>query len=70
MGIIKYCNPGSVGQPRDGNYKASYAILNNNKDFEIYRVEYDYKETQEHMKKIGFEEYFYKNLEYGLKIGD
>ncbi|WP_096018327.1 metallophosphoesterase family protein [Campylobacter lanienae] len=67
---IKYCNPGSVGQPRDGNYKASYAILNNNKDFEIYRVEYDYKETQEHMKKVGFEEYFYKNLEYGLKIGD
>ena len=66
---IKYCNPGSVGQPRDGNYRASYAILNNSGDFEIHRVEYDYQETQRKMAEAGFNEYFYKNLEYGLPIG-
>ena len=59
----------AVGQPRDGNYRASYAILNNSGDFEIHRVEYDYQETQRKMAEAGFNEYFYKNLEYGLPIG-
>ena len=66
---IKYCNPGAVGQPRDGNYKASYATLNDNGNFEIHRINYDYKKTQDLMRKAGFDEYFYKNLAYGLKIG-
>lgn len=64
-----YCNPGSVGQPRDGNRKASFAIWKNN-TFEIHRVEYDYIETQAQMKSKKFDKYFYQNLEFGLKIGD
>ncbi|MFX1514963.1 MAG: metallophosphoesterase family protein [Promethearchaeota archaeon] len=36
------CNPGSVGQPRDGDPRASYALYNiNTRDVEIHRVEYD-----------------------------
>ena len=35
-------NPGSVGQPRDGNNKASFAFLDvPNKEVTIHRVEYD-----------------------------
>ena len=33
-------NPGSVGQPRDGNPRASYALYNGEK-FIIKRVKYD-----------------------------
>lgn len=34
-------NPGSVGQPRDYNPKASYAVLEDSTRVEFYRVEYD-----------------------------
>jgi len=35
-------NPGSVGQPRDGDPRASYAILNTESmEFEVKRVKYD-----------------------------
>lgn len=36
------CNPGSVGQPRDGDPKASYVIYDTiNDDLEFHRVDYD-----------------------------
>lgn len=39
-------NPGSVGQPRDGDNKASFALLDvDNKEATIYRVEYDIDEV-------------------------
>ncbi|WP_331235314.1 metallophosphoesterase family protein [Natronorarus salvus] len=39
-GIV--CNPGSVGQPRDGDPRAAYAIVDlDTKDVEERRVEYD-----------------------------
>ncbi len=63
-----YCNPGSVGQPRDKNNKASFAVFDGN-DFKIIRVDYDIECTQLKMKECGFDEYFYKNLQFGLKIG-
>lgn len=34
-------NPGAVGQPRDGDWRASYAILYEDGKVEFYRVEYD-----------------------------
>lgn len=37
-------NPGSVGQPRDGDPRAAYAIIENNK-IELKRVEYPVEET-------------------------
>lgn len=40
-------NPGSVGQPRDSDNRASFAILDtDNKVFQIYRVHYPFEEQQ------------------------
>lgn len=47
-------NPGSVGQPRDGNNKASFCILDNKKlKAEIIRVDYDIKKAADKIKEIG-----------------
>lgn len=63
-----YCNPGSVGQPRDFDPKASFAVLTTN-GFLLHRVEYDYRRLQEKMKTAGFSPYFYENLAKGARIG-
>jgi len=39
-----WCNPGSVGQPRDGDPRASFAVFDG-LNFTIERVEYDVSET-------------------------
>ena len=65
---ILYCNPGSVGQPRDGNCKASLATFDG-KQFSIHRVAYDIENTQNKMREAGFSEYYFKNLSKGLPIG-
>ncbi len=39
-------NPGSVGQPRDGDPRASYVIYDSQDGFEFRRVEYNVGETQ------------------------
>ena len=42
LGSILIGNPGSVGQPRDGDPKASYAILEPSETtFQIHRIAYD-----------------------------
>lgn len=47
-------NPGSVGQPRDGNPAAAYAILDcDNNTFEHRRVRYDVQVTQARMREAG-----------------
>ena len=39
-GIV--CNPGSVGQPRDGNYRAAYAVVDlDERSVDEHRVGYD-----------------------------
>ena len=63
-----YCNPGSVGQPRDGDPKASFAILDE-MNFTLHRVEYDIEKIQAKMKTAGFTPYFYENLSIGSRIG-
>lgn len=63
-----YCNPGSVGQPRDGDPRASFAIFDK-LNFSLRRVEYDFKSLQQEMKNAGFEKYFYENLSIGARIG-
>ena len=53
-------NPGSVGQPRDGDARASFAIWDADRArIEFYRVEYDVKRTQERMRAA---EDYYLNL--------
>lgn len=47
-------NPGSVGQPRDGDPRASYGIYDNEaRIFYHYRVEYDIATTQKRMMEAG-----------------
>lgn len=40
LGDIQVVNPGSVGQPRDGDWRASYAIIEDGR-VSLKRVEYD-----------------------------
>ncbi len=47
-------NPGSVGQPRDHNSQASYAILDPDElTWELRRVDYDIESVQQRIKKSG-----------------
>lgn len=47
-------NPGGVGQPRDGNPQASYAIYDEGEHILYhFRVEYDIKATQRRMAELG-----------------
>ncbi|MDA8092036.1 MAG: metallophosphoesterase family protein [Nitrospiraceae bacterium] len=58
-------NPGSVGQPRDGDPRASYLLLNGSRA-EIVRVQYDFSETQRKMRAAGLPPPFVERLQRGL----
>lgn len=45
-------NPGSIGQPRDGDPRAAYAVIDNGK-VELRRVQYDIDATLQHMRESG-----------------
>jgi predicted phosphodiesterase len=60
-------NPGSVGQPRDGNPAASYLILDAEPLTVTYRrVAYNVEETQALMRERGLPERLAKRLTYGV----
>ncbi len=60
-------NPGSVGQPRDGDPRASYAIHDGDEgSLRLYRVGYDIRATQERMQALGLPERLISRLEHGL----
>jgi diadenosine tetraphosphatase ApaH/serine/threonine PP2A family protein phosphatase len=59
-------NPGSVGQPRDGDPRASYGILDTSElIFTLHRMQYDIKATQLRMIEAGLPEWLYERLEIG-----
>ncbi len=59
-------NPGSVGQPRDGDWRAAFAILNSEQyTMDYYRTPYDLPTTQQKMRKAGLPDALIKRLEYG-----
>jgi diadenosine tetraphosphatase ApaH/serine/threonine PP2A family protein phosphatase len=59
-------NPGSVGQPRDGDPRASYAILDvENMTWEFHRVAYPVEITQERMRARGLPRRLIERLEIG-----
>ena len=46
-------NPGSVGQPRDRDPRAAYAVFDTEKlTIKFYRVPYDIQSVQERMRKV------------------
>lgn len=59
-------NPGSVGQPRDGNPEAAYAVIDTEQALiEFRRVAYDVASIQKRMQELGFPERLIKRLGYG-----
>jgi diadenosine tetraphosphatase ApaH/serine/threonine PP2A family protein phosphatase len=59
-------NPGSVGQPRDGNPAASYLVLDTDADVvEFRRVPYDVDATQKAMRDAGLPPRLAERLRYG-----
>lgn len=63
---LLYCNPGSVGQPRDWDNRASYALYDGTQ-CSIVRVPYNYIMVGELMEKAGFSNYYYGCLYDGSK---
>jgi predicted phosphodiesterase len=58
-------NAGSVGQPRDGDPRACYAIADDN-GIELVRVAYDMQATQKKMSDAGLPQFLIERLSYGL----
>ncbi|MFQ5614241.1 MAG: metallophosphoesterase family protein [Anaerolineae bacterium] len=59
-------NPGSVGQPRDGDARAAYGILDTEKGtFEHRRVTYPIGKTQEQMKEQDFPARLVNRIAFG-----
>ncbi|MEW6009229.1 MAG: metallophosphoesterase family protein [Candidatus Omnitrophota bacterium] len=59
-------NVGSVGQPRDGNWRAAYCIFDSEKrEVYIKRIEYDIKTTQKKILKAGLPEFLATRLSFG-----
>jgi predicted phosphodiesterase len=61
-------NPGSVGQPRDGNRRASYAIYDGH-SIQFRRVSYNLKKTQKKLAKISISPSLKKSLIQRLENG-
>ena len=59
-------NPGSVGQPRDGDWRAGFALLDGeNRRVEYIRTTYDLKKTQQKMIKGGLPDLLARRLAVG-----
>jgi len=60
-------NPGSVGQPRDGDPRAAYVLLDTEKmEIKLRRVEYDINRTAEDMRKERFPDFLIRRLYEGV----
>ncbi|OCW56906.1 phosphoesterase [Hoeflea olei] len=62
-----FCNPGSVGQPRDGDPRAAYAIWHKG-DVTLHRVAYDIERTIAVMAERGYEPFLARGLPLGAQI--
>jgi predicted phosphodiesterase len=56
----QYCNPGSVGQPRDFDPRAAFAVYD--KEITLHRVAYDINAVGGLMDAAGFNDYYYGGL--------
>jgi len=59
-------NPGGVGQPRDGDWRAAYALINTDEEppnnVEFQRVEYDVEETARKIIEAGLPRFLAERL--------
>jgi putative phosphoesterase len=58
-----YCNPGSVGQPRDNDPRAAFAVVDNG--ITLHRIEYNMQIVFDLMEQAGFDDYYYGALKTG-----
>jgi predicted phosphodiesterase len=59
-------NPGSVGQPRDGNARAGFAIADlDRRTVEFWRIPYDIERVQNRMAQAGLPEPLILRLSFG-----
>lgn len=59
-------NPGSIGQPRDGDPRAAFAIADADRgEVEFWRVSYEVESVQERMEKAGLPEPLILRLSFG-----
>jgi len=66
MGRKYFVNVGSAGQPRDGDWRASYAVYDvENQEVQIRRVEYDVETTQDKIIEAGLPEMLAHRLSLG-----
>ncbi|MGD9495551.1 MAG: metallophosphoesterase [Armatimonadota bacterium] len=66
-GRLYLINPGAVGQPRDGNERASYAVYDvETGQVSVRRVEYDIAKTVQQMQAAGLPEAMYARLWLGV----
>jgi putative phosphoesterase len=60
-----YCNPGSVGQPRDNDARSAFAVYDG--EITLHRIEYNMQIVFDLMDKAGFSDYYYGGLKTGAK---
>ncbi len=65
---LQYLNPGSVGQPRDGDPRASYAIWIDGR-IELHRLAYPVERTMEKIKSLIKNKDYRERLLFILKNG-
>ena len=59
-------NPGSIGQPRDGDQRAAFAVIDTGqRAVEYFRASYDLATTQMKMRKAGLPPLLIQRLEHG-----
>lgn len=67
---VLVANPGSCGQPRDGDPRASYAILDiESNTFTVHRVEYDVEKVVNKLKQLQLENLYINWLSSILRKG-
>ncbi len=65
-GTTYLLNPGSIGQPRDGNPRAGFAIAEfESRAVEFWRIPYDIASVQERMTRAGLPEPLILRLSFG-----
>ncbi len=65
-GLRFLANPGSVGQPRDGDPRASYALFDlEARSWELRRVEYEIEAVQAKIRAAGLPERLAARLDFG-----
>jgi predicted phosphodiesterase len=68
---VHFINTGSVGRPKDGDWRAGYAVLDvdaSNVNVDFIRVEYDLKTVMSAIKKSELPAFFADYLEAGGKV--